>query len=291
MFSCKWRWSLGLLATLIVSLATDSEAQDQPDRNRPNVLFISIDDLRPDMGCYGNQEIKTPHFDEFARRATTFTRAYCQSAVCAPSRASAMTGLRPDSTRVWDLRGKFRVNLPDVVTIPQHFHKHGYYTVSMGKIFHNHMPDRVSFDEPDLRPKKYMTKELIDREPESLYHAKALQDELAKVRERRLARNPNAYAGGWAYGRATESFDGPDHEFYDGAQTDLALETMERLKKKDQPFFLALGYYRPHLPFVAPARYWDLYDRSKLSLAENPFLPRNAPIMAIRVTSPKPIAS
>lgn len=151
-------------------------------QDRPNVLFVSIDDLRPEIGCYGNKEIKTPHFDAFAKSGTTFLKAYCQAAVCAPSRASVMTGLRPDSTRVWDLRGKFRVNLPEVVTIPQHFHKHGYYTVSMGKIFHNHMPDRISFDEPDLRPAKYMTPEMIDREPESFYHDDELNRELAEVR-------------------------------------------------------------------------------------------------------------
>jgi arylsulfatase A-like enzyme len=248
---------------------------------RPNVLFISVDDLRPELGCYDNKEIRTPHFDQFSRGATTFMRAYCQAAVCAPSRASVMTGLRPDTNRVWDLRGKFRVNLPDVVTIPQHFHQHGYYTVSMGKIFHNFMPDRVSFDEPDLRPKKYMTPDMIDREPESFYHDEALNEELAQVRQRRLKKNPKAYGGGWAYGRSTESFDGPDNEFYDGAQTELAIETMRRLKKKDQPFFLALGYYRPHLPFVAPKKYWDLYDRDKLSMATNPFLPKDSPVMAM----------
>ncbi len=246
-----------------------------------NVLFVSIDDLRPELGCYGNDEIKTPNFDQFARRATIFTQAYCQAAVCAPSRASVMTGLRPDSTRVWDLRGKFRENLPDVVTIPQHFHTHGYHTVSMGKIFHNHMPDRVSFDEPDLRPSKYMTPELIDREPESFYHDEDLNRELVQVRQRRLEKNPNAYAGGWAYGRSTESFDAPDSEFYDGAQTDLAIETMGRLKERKQPFFLALGYYRPHLPFVAPEKYWKLYDRETLSMASNPFLPKDSPVMAM----------
>jgi arylsulfatase A-like enzyme len=248
---------------------------------RPNVLFVSVDDMRPEIGCYGNTEIKTPHFDAFAETGTTFLKAYCQSAVCAPSRASVMTGLRPDSTRVWDLRGKFRVNLPDVVTIPQHFKKHGYHTVSMGKIFHNHMPDRVSFDEPDLRPAKYMTPELIDREPESFYHDEGLNRELAEVREKRLAANPNRYANGWAYGVATESFDGPDNQFYDGAQTDLAIEKMRELKDKDKPFFLALGYYRPHLPFVAPKKYWDLYDREKLTLADNPYLPKNSPVMAM----------
>ena len=249
--------------------------------DRPNVVFISVDDLRPELGCYGNQEIKTPFLDQFAERAATFTRAYCQAAVCAPSRASVMTGLRPDSTHVWDLRGKFRENLPDVVTLPQHFHKHGYYTVSMGKIFHNHMPDRVSFDEPDLRPAQYMTPELIDREPESFYHDEKLNEELAEVRKRRLERNANAYAGGWAYGRSTESFDAPDSKFYDGAQTDLAIETLERLKQKSQPFFLALGYYRPHLPFVAPTKYWELYDRNSISMARNPFLPRGSPVMAM----------
>ncbi len=249
--------------------------------DRPNVLFISVDDLRPELGCYGNANIKTPHFDEFSRTAVTFMRGYCQAAVCAPSRASVMTGLRPDSTRVWDLRGKFRENLPDVVTIPQHFHSHGYYTVSMGKIFHNHMPDRVSFDEPDLRPAKYVTDELIDRDPESFYHDPELNRELAIVRRRRLEKNPKAYADGWAYGRSTESFDAPDSEFYDGAQTDLAIETLRRLKEKQQPFFLAVGFYRPHLPFVAPTKYWDFYDREKLPLAPNPFLPRQSPVMAM----------
>jgi iduronate 2-sulfatase len=143
------------------------------------------------------------------------------------------------------------------------------------------MPDRVSFDEPDLRPAKYMTAALIDREPESFYHDEGLNQELAQVRQRRLKRNPNAYADGWAYGRSTESFDAPDSEFYDGAQTELALETLKRLKEERKPFFLALGYYRPHLPFVAPKKYWDLYDRDQISMANNPFLPTYSPIMAM----------
>ena len=281
MFDSHIRTAIQSLLVVVSAMLAVATAVPTLAADRPNVLFISVDDLRPELGCYGNQHISTPNFDAFARRATTFTNAYCQAAVCAPSRASVMTGLRPDSSRVWDLRGKFRVNLPSVVTIPQHFHKHGYYTVSMGKIFHNHMPDRVSFDEPDLRPKKYMTPEMIDREPESFYHDEALNRELAEVRRRRLKRNPNAYAGGWAYGKSTESFDAPDSEFYDGAQTDLAIDTLKRLKQKDQPFFLALGYYRPHLPFVAPKRYWDLYDGEKLPLASNPFLPRNSPVMAM----------
>jgi arylsulfatase A-like enzyme len=276
---CRFLFWVSLFSWAAISLAPISSAVAADER--PNVLFVSIDDLRPELGCYGNSIIRTPHLDQFSGRAATFMRAYCQAAVCAPSRASVMTGLRPDSTRVWDLRGKFRQNLPNVVTMPQHFHAHGYHTVSMGKIFHNHMPDRVSFDEPDLRPAKYMTKELIDREPESFYHDAALNAELAIVRQRRLQKNPKAYADGWAYGRSTESFDAPDSEFYDGAQTDLAIETLRRLKKRKQPFFLALGYYRPHLPFVAPTKYWNLYDRDKLPLASNPFLPKQSPVMAM----------
>ncbi len=248
---------------------------------RPNVLFIAVDDLRPELGCYGNPEIRTPSFDRLARQGIVFRRAFCQAAACAPSRASLMTGMRPDSTRVWSLGEEFRNTIPDVVTMPQHFHEFGYHTVSMGKIFHNHMPDRISFDEPDLRPPEYMTPELIDRDPESFYHDEGLKKELALMRQRRLEKNPRAYAGGWAYGRAVEIADAPDEALYDGAQTTLAIETLERLARMDQPFFMALGYYRPHLPFVAPRKYWDLYDRDKLSPAPNPFLPKGAPGFAM----------
>ena len=248
---------------------------------RPNILFIAVDDLRPELGCYGNPEIKTPHFDRFAHSGVRFDRAFCQAAACAPSRASLMTGMRPDSTRVWSLGEKFRETIPDVVTMPQHFHRFDYHTVSMGKIFHNHMPDRVSFDEPDLRPAAYNTPALIDRDPESFYHDETLQEELARVRQRRLAKRPKAYAGGWAYGRSWEIARVPDEATYDGAQTTLALNTLKRLARMDRPFYLALGYYRPHLPFVAPKRYWDLYDREKISPAPNPFLPAGAPPFAM----------
>lgn len=250
-------------------------------KQRPNVLFVIVDDLRPELGCYGNPEIKTPNFDRLAGEGVTFAQTHCQAAACAPSRASVMLGMRPDSTRVWSLGEKFREINPDYITMPQHFHKHGYHTVSMGKIFHNHMPDKTSFVEPDLKPAEYMTPELIDRDPESFYYDEELNEELAQVRERRLANNPNAYADGWAYGRSWECSEAPDKAFYDGAQTDLAIEKLKELKEKDQPFYFALGYFRPHLPFVSPKKYWDLYDRNELSLADNPYLPKDSPIMAM----------
>ena len=269
--------ALLLVLTTLSSCNRSEEIQTQ----LPNILFISFDDLRPDLGCYGNEVIQTPHIDKFAKAGVVFSRAYCQAAVCAPSRASYMTGLRPDSNRVWHLGDKFRKINPDIKTIPQYFHDNGYYTVSMGKIFHNHMPDSVSFDEPDLRPDEYKTPDMVDRDAESFYYDEALNNELARVRNERLKRNPNAYAGGWAYGRAVECSEAPDDAFYDGAQTDLAIETLNRLKEKDQPFFLALGYFRPHLPFVAPKKYWDLYERENIPMATNPFLPENSPVMAM----------
>jgi len=251
---------------------------------KPNILFIIVDDLRPELGCYGNTEIKTPNFDAFAQEAMVFTRAYCQAAACAPSRASVMLGRRPDSTRVWTLGEKFREIDPDAVTMPMHFNKFGYHTVSVGKIFHNHMPDPISFVEPDLKPEEYKTPELIDRDPESFYYDDDLMKELEQVRAERIKKNPNrvySASQGWGYGRSYEWADAPDSAFYDGAQTDLALDTLDRIKEKDEPFYLALGYYRPHLPFVAPKKYWDLYDRDAISMATNPYLPENSPVWAI----------
>lgn len=270
-----------ILISIFAIVSFISSCSNETEIQKPNILFIMVDDLRPELGAYGNTEIKTPHFDTLARQGMVFTRTYCQAAACAPSRASLMTGLRPDSTRVWSLGEKFRETIPDVKTLPQYFHENGYHTVSMGKIFHNHMPDSNSFDEPDLRPDIFNTPDMVDRDPESFYYDEELNKELARVREKRLKRNPNAYAGGWAYGRSTESSEAPDNAFYDGAQTDLAISTLKDLKERDQPFFLALGYYRPHLPFVAPKKYWDLYNRDSIKLAANPNLPENSPVMAM----------
>jgi arylsulfatase A-like enzyme len=274
--------SILLIFVPVLTWITGCKQLKSPDLP-PNIMFVLIDDLRPELGCYGIKEIKTPHIDKFASQGVMFTRNFCQVSLCAPSRACMLTGLRNDSLRVWDNKDRFRRINPDVITIPQYFHEHGYHTVSMGKIFHNHMPDSVSFDEPDLRPEKYKTDELIGRDPESFYYSEALKRELAKVREQRLKRSPGSY--GWNYGRSIECAEAFDTALYDGAQTELAIERLKNLKDLQKPFFLALGYYRPHLPFVAPRKYWDLYDRDKLPLAGNPFLPEYSPVMAINSAS------
>ena len=121
--------SLSLSLALFLSI---SSAQSQ----RSNVLFIAIDDLRPALGCYGDSVAVTPNIDRLANRGTVFNHAYCQLAVCCPSRLSLMTGRRPDTIRVWDLKTHFRAAIPDVVTLPQHFKNHGYHTQSLGKIYH-----------------------------------------------------------------------------------------------------------------------------------------------------------
>ena len=117
---------------------------------RPNILFIAVDDLRPELGSFGSAHMKTPHIDRLADAGIAFTRAYCQQAVCNPSRASLMTGNRPDALRVWDLQTDFRTTVPDVVTLPQHFKNNGYYATAIGKIYHNIIPDTLSWSEPKL---------------------------------------------------------------------------------------------------------------------------------------------
>jgi len=246
-----------------------------------NVLFVSIDDLGPNLGAFGNKYIKSPNLDEFATTGTTFRNTYCQAAVCAPSRASLMSGLRPDSTRVRHLGDKFRELHPNIVTLPQHFHSKGYRTICIGKIFHNYMPDSVSWDEPDLRPAQYCRPEWLKRDGETFYVNKETQRKQKIRRDELVAKRPNYYADGWNNGPAWEMEDVHDTMYYDGAQTELAKRTLTRLAKKDEPFFLALGYFRPHLPFAVPKKYWDLYDKDSLPLASNPFLPDQSPIMSM----------
>lgn len=244
---------------------------------KPNILFISIDDLRPTLGAYGDPTAITPNIDQFASEGMTFRQTFAQVAVCAPSRASLMTGLRPDSTRVWHLGDKFRDINPNTVTMPQHFSKFGYHTVNLGKIFHNYMPDSISWDEPDLRPARYVQPDWLKRDGETFYISEEVNRSQAIKRDSLLKLRPVRYADGWNTGPAWEAAAVHDTMYYDGAQTQLAKKTLTRLAKKDEPFFMGLGYFRPHLPFAVPKKYWDLYDPEKIPLAANPNVPENAP--------------
>jgi arylsulfatase A-like enzyme len=239
---------------------------------QPNVLFIAIDDLRPELGCYGAPHIQSPNIDRFAESALLFNRAYCQQSVCNPSRASLLTGLRPDTTRVHDLVTNLRVQLPDVLTLPQHFKNHGYHTVAMGKIYHNTFPDPASWSIPKLKATGYRM------------YSQQTQETLKKLRDEARGNGmTERQISNRIRGPAVEIQDVRDHERLDGATTNLAIQQLEQLSQSGQekPFFLAVGYLLPHLPWNPPKRYFDMYDRDTLPLADNGFLPTGSPAVAM----------
>jgi arylsulfatase A-like enzyme len=250
------------------------ESKTETKTIAPNILFIPVDDLRPEFGAYGNNTILTPNMDRLATEGVTFMRAYCQQAVCNPSRASLLTGLRPDSIQVWDLRTDFRKNVPDVVTLPQYFKKKGYTSIGLGKTFHNNDPDTISWS---IIPENIAG---FPFDPDAVYiNEDNLEIQQMKIRELKAAgRSSIDQLGHWyVKAKATENADVDDDAYYDGAQTSRAIEILRDLKTEGKPFFLSVGYYRPHLPFNAPKKYWDMYQRSEIPLAANQFVPRGSP--------------
>lgn len=264
----------------LASLQACSRTESTAEIPRPNVLFIAVDDLRPELGAYGNADIRTPNIDSLAEGGATFLQAYVQQAVCNPSRASVMTGLRPDSLRVWDLQTDFRRTVPDVVTLPQHFMDNGYHTVSIGKIYHNLIPDFLSWSEPKIHIWGYpFDPDAVYRHPDNIAIQEARKAEI--IEAGREFQYIDGFGEWYLKAASTEAVDGPDDLYYDGAQTDVAIEKLAQLAGSDQPFFFAIGYYRPHLPFNAPQKYWDLYDPEAIPLANNPSVPLDGPPMAI----------
>lgn len=235
---------------------------------QPNVLFIAVDDMRCDLGCYGNSIVKSPNIDRLASTGVLFRRAYCQQAVCNPSRVSLLTGLRPDTNQVWDLTTQMREVMPNVVTLPQYFRENGYQAVAYGKIFHNPFPDAISWDEPTHNAQDVVAYSTENR------------SELAEYKATMKASGKPESAIERMRGPATEIQEEPDDRNYDGKQTSDAINKLNELASGEKPFFLAVGYIRPHLPFITPKPYWDLYDRNAIPLASNGYLPSNAPEVA-----------
>jgi arylsulfatase A-like enzyme len=252
-------------AAVSTVMAKDSAAGKTA--SKPNILFFAVDDLRPEIACFGAKHIHSPNLDRLAERGTVFLNAHCQQAVCSPSRTSLMTGLRPDSTRVWDLETHFRDHVPDVVTVSQHFKDNGYHAVSMGKIYHGGYDDVLSWSETARKPAKGSSRYVL---PENL---KLIREKNKAARAKGLKGKTLSRA---SRGPATEMADVPDAKYTDGAIAVRAVETLRELKKKEEPFFLAVGFLNPHLPFNSPKKYWNLYDRDKIELAPNPFYPKNA---------------
>jgi len=275
-----------LLGLLLVSL---THAAD-----RPNILFIAVDDLRPEFGAYGANYVKSPNLDRIAKEGITFNRAYCQQAVCSPTRSSLLTGTRPDTTKVWDLVTHFRAALPNVVTLPQHFKNNGYFVQGMGKIYHGSLDDPQSWSVPWGTPKAetYALPENVTLN-ERRYGVDPDGDNAAATNGKGKGKGAKtAKAAGVTVpdsmpaaknirGPAFEGAEVPDNTFQDGKVAELAVSTLRDISQKKEPFFLAVGFIKPHLPFIAPKKYWDLYDPAKIQLATNPFRPKDAPEYAI----------
>lgn len=227
--------------------------------DRPSVLFIAVDDLRVDLGCYGSPDVRTPNIDRLAQQSLLFERAYCQQAVCNPSRASLMTGLRPDTLRIWNLPVHFRERYSDIVSLPQCFRQAGYFTQGIGKLFHN-WRQKTEGD-----PVAWSV-------PEELHY----NTHYADTPQVKGDVPPNLMSVG-----KNECRDVPDEAYFDGRIATKAVAAIERIAERDQPFFLGVGFWKPHLPFNAPKKYWDLFDQSSLTIVQRRQPPDDVPEIAL----------
>lgn len=255
----------GLAALLTFGILQAALAQDVPGPERPNILFIAIDDLRPELPPYGYNSVHAPNVSRLAAGGVTFTRAYAQQAVCSPSRTSLMTGLRPDSTHVYGLETHFRETVPEVVTLPQHFRGNGYFATWWGKIYHAWLLDSLSWSEEGGNQSRRLEPEW----PEENWRAYALEES---------NRYAEAHDG---FGPIYERADLPDDAYPDGLVADSAVAELQRLEKRDEPFFLAVGFYKPHVPWTVPERYWRFYETDSLDLPPSHVPPSEAPEHAV----------
>ena len=231
-----------------------------------NVLFIAVDDLRPELDCYGAAHMKTPNIDRIAANGLLFERAYCQVAVCNPSRSSVLSGARPDTTQVFDNQHFMRPNMPDVISLPQHFKNHGYTSLSLGKIFHH------SEREPGDDPQSWSEPAWFHGEPYRHWFNQESLDYVTRIKALPKAQQPKQLRAA-----PFEAADEPDTSYPDAQTASKAIKTLQRLKAEAKPFFLGVGFVKPHLPFTCPQRYWDLYPEASIQLTANAQRPKDAP--------------
>lgn len=246
-------WKTRIVFTICLFFIAGVYAQNTPKITaKKNILFIAIDDLRPELGCYGATYIKTPNIDRLAKQGLLFENAYCQQAVCAPSRNSMMTGLRPDAMRIYDLGTFFRKTVPNVITLPQQFKNNGYVTEAVGKIYHNghgNQDDILSWSTPSWN----YSGQLKSLPKIKVKDTIGLESSFPRLNGKMLP-----------YYKSPA----PEEQMVDGAISDIAVKRLKDFKNQDKPFFLAVGFKLPHLPFVAPSKYWDLYDPKKIEIPE-----------------------
>jgi iduronate 2-sulfatase len=256
------------LILLTLGLALNASAQPL------NVLFISSDDMRPQLGCYGDKVVMSPNIDALAKRGMLFKRSYVQQALCSPSRISMLSGRYPATTQIFEIGRELRKTMPDITTMPQHFKNQGYETRSLGKIYHSGIDDEPSWTVPPEHSKapRY-SPQTMAAVKKFLTDAKARGIKPPKVGKDSLRSVVPAY----------ESVDCDDDALLDG---DTTVQATAQLKKyaadPSKPFFYGVGYVNPHVPYISPKKYWDLYDPTTLQLPKNDFPPRKAPAAAAK---------
>jgi iduronate 2-sulfatase len=256
---------------ILLSCKSTKENNTITSTNKKNVLFIMVDDLRPELNIYGQSQIISPNIDALANKGIKFTNAYCNVPVCGASRASMLTGMLPTKSRFLNYDTFVEKETPEAVTLPQLFKNNGYTTISNGKIYH-HLDDRetdwdevwrpYAFDENDqgLSPTDYWQSLWKDyQNPQNIAEYKVTNT-----------------------GPAYEKTDVNDSIYIDGLLAEKVIRDIKKFKNSDKPFFLAAGFIAPHLPFNAPKKYWDLYDRNNIKQPENHnYVPKDAPKMSI----------
>lgn len=274
-------------STATATTSSAAQTASVPAGEKKNVIFFSIDDLKPLLSNYGSSQMKTPNFDRLAAMGMTFTNAHVQYAVCGPSRARVMTGTYPDKTKVWDLHTDFRESAPDLVSMPEYMISQGYETTAVGKIYHKGSSaaghDGKSWSIPHTLPDYFPA---AYGEPAFSYYQdpanKTRFDELlAEAEKKGITKSGRKRS--YAFKRfkpSTEAADISDEGYQDGLYTVEALKKLEQLENTGKPWFLGIGYQKPHLPFIAPKKYWDLYDRKNIELAEFQELAKGTPKFA-----------
>jgi arylsulfatase A-like enzyme len=250
---------LSIIALLLfTSCKNEKKEEAVVEDNKPmNILFIAVDDLRPELNFYGVNHIKSPNLDKLSRESLVFNRAYCNIPVCGASRASLLTGTRPTRHRFVNYKTRADLDAPNAVSLPRLLKKNGYTTISNGKIYHNNDDDSLAWDNRWF--------------PKGNIRNYQLEKNILENGEANLA------MGGAS---AFENAEVNDTAYFDGKIAQKGIADLKMLKNKKQPFFLALGFMKPHLPFNAPKKYWDLYDRNTIELPESYVQPKSTPKQA-----------
>lgn len=281
--------SMKKLIVFINILFISCSSVAQVEQKQKNILFIAVDDLKPLINAYGENQMITPNFDRLIKSGVMFENAEVQQAVCGPSRASVMTGTYPDRTKVWDLHTDFRESSPTLVSMPEYLISQGYTTTAVGKIYHKGSTspghDGKSWSLPHTLPENFDPKYGT---PSFSYY----QDPATKAEHKRLMKEAEAdgkkpgQQRNYAFKKlkpSSECVDVSDEAYQDGIYTQKAIQLLNKLSKDNKPFFLGVGFQKPHLPFIAPKKYWDLYKREDIKIAANQKLIDGTPEIAYHI--------